>query len=201
MGLVIEQDARASGAQPRQRWSNIFTIAFAVIALFLALQLRNAAENATVVYSDPVVGLTVQYPQGWLLDTSGDAVLRITDESAEGFKTSIEVQALPLGVGLAERNLVDNLILSRSQSLASFDVLERSNITLGESERPATSLVFTYVSSENNPFLESLPTVVEGIDVISTQGGQALIVTFLSDARAYDDNLAIFQRFLNDLDF
>src|SRR5512147_159866 len=107
MGLVIEQDARASGAQPRQRWSNIFTIAYAVIALFLALQLRTAAENATVLYSDPVVGLTVQYPQGWLLDTSGDSVLRITDESAEGFKTSIEVQALPLGVGLAERNLVD----------------------------------------------------------------------------------------------
>ena len=168
---------------------------------FWPLQLKAATENATVVYSDPVVGLTVQYPEGWLLDTSGDAVLRVTDESAEGFKTSIEVQALPLGVGLSERNLVDNLILSRSQSLASFDVLERSSITLGESERPATSLVFTYVDSESNPFLESLPTVVEGVDVITTQGGQALIVTFLSDARAYDSNLAIFQRFLNELDF
>jgi hypothetical protein len=201
MGLVIERDARAAGSQPRQRWSHIFTIAYAVLAMFLALQLKAATENATVVYSDPVVGLTVQYPEGWLLDTSGDAVLRVTDESAEGFKTSIEVQALPLGVGLSERNLVDNLILSRSQSLASFDVLERSSITLGESERPATSLVFTYVDSESNPFLESLPTVVEGVDVITTQGGQALIVTFLSDVRAYDTNLAIFQRFLNELDF
>ena len=201
MGLVIEQSASASTAQPRQRWSNIFTIAYAALALFLALQLKEATANATVVYSDPVVGLTVQYPQNWLLDTGGDAVLRVTNESAEGFKTSIEVQALPLGVGLAERNLVDNLILSRSQSLASFDVLERSSITLGESERPATSLVFTYVASENNPFLESLPAVVEGVDVITTQGGQALIVTFLSDARTYDDNLAIFRRFLDDLDF
>jgi hypothetical protein len=201
MGLVIEQSERSAASQARQRWSNLFTIGYAVMALFLALQLKAATANATVVYSDPVVGLTVQYPQSWLLDTSGDAVLRVTDESAEGYKTSIEVRALPLGVGLAERNLVDNLILSRSQSLASFDVLERSSITLGESERPATSLVFTYVNSENNPFLESLPTVVEGVDVITTQGGQALIVTFLSDARTYEDNLAIFRRFLDDLDF
>jgi hypothetical protein len=200
MGIVIEQAAPPS-ASTRQRWSHIFTIAYALLALFLVLQLKNATESATVIYSDPVVGITVQYPQNWLLDTSGDSVLRISDESAEGFKTSIEVEVLPLGVGLAERNLVDNLILSRSQALASFDVLERSTITLGEDQRPATSMIFTYVDSEDNPFLESLPTVVEGVDVITTQGGQALIVTFLSDARGFEANLPIFQRFLDDLDF
>ncbi|MFN8377154.1 MAG: hypothetical protein U0452_00645 [Anaerolineae bacterium] len=200
MGLIVEQSQPNTLSQ-RQRWSHIFTIAFAVLAIFLALQLKNANQTATVVYSDPVVGITVDYPQNWLLDTTGDAVLKVSDESAEGFKTSIEVRVLPLGVGLAERNLVDNLILSRSQSLASFDVLERESMTLGEDERPATSLVFTYVASESNPFLESLPTVVEGMDVITTQGGQALIVTFLSDATSYEQNLAIFQRFLDEIDF
>jgi hypothetical protein len=201
MGIVIEQDQRSVLTSQRQRWSHIFTIAYALIALFLALQLKNATESATVVYSDPVVGLTVQYPQNWLLDTSGDSVLQVSNESAEGFKTSIGVQVLPLGVGLAERNLVDNLILSRSQSLASFNVLERASVTLGEEAQPATSMTFTYVDSENNPFLESLPTVVEGVDVITTKGGQALIVTFLSDARTFDANLPVFQRFLDDLDF
>lgn len=200
MGLVVEQSAPPASS-PRQRWSNIFTIVFAGLALVVALQIKSVTETASVVYSDPVVGITVHYPQSWLLDTSGDAVLKVSDESADGFKTSIEVRVLPLGVGLAERNLVDNLILSRSQSLASFDVLERESMTLGEDERPATSMVFTYVSSESNPFLESLPLVVEGMDVITTQGGQALIVTFLSDAATYDDNLPVFQRFLDEIDF
>lgn len=200
MGIVVEQGGVSAPSQ-RQRWSHIFTIAFAVLALFLALQFKNAAETATVIYSDPVVGMTVQYPQNWLLDTSGDSVLKVSDESADGFKTSIEVRVLPLGVGLAERNLVDNLILSRSQALASFDALERESITLGEDQRPATSMVFTYVASESNPFLESLPIVVEGMDVITTQRGQALIVTFLSDATRYEENFPVFQRFLDEMDF
>jgi len=200
MGLAIESE-KTFRPSPRQRWGNIFTITFALLALLLALQLKGTAETATVVYSDPVAGITVQYPHGWLLDTSGDAVFKVSDESAEGFKTSIEVRVLPLGVGLAERNLVDNLILSRSQTLASFDVLERESLTLGEDERPATSMVFTFVSSESNPFLESLPVVVEGMDVITTQGGQALIVTFLSDAVSFEDNFETFQRFLDEIDF
>ena len=200
MSAVISETA-AQIQTPRQRWSNIFTIAYAALAILIAMQLRSATENATVVFSDPVVGLTVQYPQNWLLDTSGASVLTVSDQSADGFKTSIEVQVLPLGVGLSERNIVDDLILRRSQSLASFDVLERSTATLGENEQPATSMTFTYVSGEQNPFLESLPTVVEGIDVITTQGGQALIVTLRSDVRSFDESLPIFQRFLNDLDF
>lgn len=200
MSLVVEQN-RNFGPSPRQRWGNIFTIAFAILALVLALQIKNAAETATVIYSDPVAGITVHYPQGWQLDTDGDAVLKVSNESAQGFKTSIEVRVQPLGVGLTERNLVDNLILNRSQTLASFDVLERESLTLGEDERPATSMVFTFVSGEDNPFLESLPLVVEGMDVITAQGGQALIVTFLSDASTYEDNFKTFQRFLNEIDF
>ncbi|MBL8148225.1 MAG: hypothetical protein JNL34_17750 [Anaerolineae bacterium] len=200
MGLVVEQ-GQIFRPNPRQRWGNIFTIAFSLLALALALQVKSATESATVIYSDPVAGITVQYPQGWLLDTSGEAVLKVSNESAEGYKTSIEVRVLPLSVGLTERNLVDNLILNRSQTLASFDVLERESLTLGEDERPATSMVFTFVASEVNPFLQSLPLVVEGMDVITAQGGQALIVTFLSDAATYDDNFETFQRFLNEIDF
>lgn len=200
MGIVIERPS-STGSNQRQRWSNIFTIAYAVVALVLALQIKNATESATVVYADPEVGITVQYPQNWLIDTEGDSVLRVRNMAADGFKTSIQVQVLPVNVDITERNLIDNLILSRSQTLASFGVLARDAITLGENERPATAMTFTYVDSERNPFLESLPLVVQGMDVLTTQGGQALIVTFLSDAATFDANLPIFQRFLDDLDF
>ncbi len=200
MGIVIERPS-STGTDQRQRWSNIFTILYAGLALFLALQIKNATESATVIYADPQVGITAQYPQNWLIDTGGDSVLRVRNVSADGFKTSIQVQVLPVNVEITERNLIDDLILSRSQTLASFDVLAREGITLGEDERPATAMTFTYVDSEQNPFLESLPIVVEGMDVISTQGGQALIVTFLSDASTFQANLPTFQRFLNDLDF
>jgi hypothetical protein len=200
MGIVIER-AAADRPSQRQRWSNIFTIAYALVALFLALQIKNATESATVIYADPEVGVTVQYPQNWLLDTEGDAVLRVRNMAADGFKTSIQLQVLPVNIEITERNLIDNLVLSRSQTLASFDVLAREDITLGENERPATALTFTYVDKEPNPFLESVPRVIEGMDVLTTQGGQALIVTFLSDAATFDANFAIFQRFLDDLDF
>lgn len=200
MGIVIE---RARPAQPsqRQRWGNIFTIAYALVAIVLALLIKNSMQSATVVYSDPEVGITVQYPETWLLDTEGASVLRVRNMSADGFKTSIQVQVLPVNIEITGRNLIDNLILSRSQTLASFDVLSRESITLGENERPATAMTFTYVENEPNPFLESLPRVIQGMDVLATQGGQALIVTFLSDTDQFDANFPVFQRFLNELEF
>lgn len=200
MGIVIERAASAKPSQ-RQRWSNIFTIAYAITAVVLALLLKISMQSATVVYADPEVGITVQYPEAWLLDTEGDFVLRVRNMSAGGFKTSIQVQVLPVNIEITERNLIDNLILSRSQTLASFDVLSRESITLGEDERPATAMTFTYVENEPNPFLESLPRVIQGMDVIAVQGGQALIVTFLSDTAEFDANFPAFQRFLDELEF
>ena len=200
MGIVIE---RARPAQPsqRQRWGNIFTIAYALVAIVLALLIKNSMQSATVVYSDPEVGITVQYPETWLLDTEGASVLRVRNMSADGFKTSIQVQVLPVNIEITGRNLIDNLILSGSHTLAWFDVLSRESITLGENERPAPAMTFPYVENEPNPFLESLPRVIQGMDVLATQGGQALIVTFLSDTDQFDANFPVFQRFLNELEF
>jgi hypothetical protein len=60
---------------------------------------------------------------------------------------------------------------------------------------------YTYVSGDPNPFLQSVPTVVEGLDILTIKRGQAVIVTFLSEAPAYEQNLPLFNQFLSNLEF
>jgi hypothetical protein len=98
--------------------------------------------------------------------------------------------------------LFDNLILNRSQILADFTTLARGEPYPLPDERVATAMSYVFVAdSGGGAFLESVPVVVQGLDILTFEGDQAIIITFLSDADDFDDNLAIFERLLNDFEF
>jgi len=164
------------------------------------LNLRDSALNATIPYVNSSAGIRAYYPLNWLLDVSGSYVFRVRDMSQRGFKTTIEVDVQPVTINTTARNLLDSLTLNRSRTLSAYNVLATDPYTLS-GDRQATAMTYVFVASETNPFLESLPIVVEGLDVITIQSGQAIIITFLSDERSYEENLPIFQRFLDDLEF
>lgn len=197
---IVEIIERSERMTQRQRWSHYFVLIYAVAAIFIGLNLRDTTMTATVPYIDREAGIRAYYPQNWLLDTSGDYVFRVRDMSQTGFKTTIQVDVQPVTINTSARNLLDTLNLNRAQSLSAYDVLSNDPYRLPD-EQEATAMTYVFVASESNPFLESLPVIVEGLDVIVIQGGQAIIITFLSNVETYEQNFPIFERFLNDLEF
>lgn len=197
---IVEIIERSERMTQRQRWSHYFVLIYAVAALFIALNLRDTTITATVPYVDREAGIRAYYPQSWLLDNNGDYVFRVRDMSQTGYKTTIQVDVQPVTINTSARNLLDSLNLNRAQSLSAYDVLSNDPFLL-PNDQAATAMTYVFVASETNPFLESLPTIVEGLDVIVIQGGQAIIITFLSDVETYEQNYPVFQRFLNDLEF
>lgn len=197
---IIEVNERPAELTQRQRWSHYFVFIYALIAIFIGLQIRSATIDATVAYVNSQVGIRAYYPQHWLIDTSGNYVFRVRDVSQLGFKTTLQVDVQPVTLNTSARNLLDTLTLNRSNTLSGYSVLSRTPYTLPNG-LDATAMRYVYVAAADNPFLEAIPTVVEGTDILTIRRGQAIIITFLCDAQTFDDNLPTFTRFLDDLEF
>jgi hypothetical protein len=186
-----------------QRLAHYLTMGFALFALIVGLNLRSSLLYETLEYFDPEAGIRVSYPVGWLIDTRQEAyIFRAQDTSRVGFKTTLQISTLPVAAGMTARNVLDDLVLTRLDLLANFGVQVQSldSFVLPDGER-ASLMEYNYVYRERNPFQESIPIVVLGRDILVLRSGQAILITFLSDAEAYEDNLEIFQRFLASLDF
>jgi len=200
MTLIEVTETRAEITQ-RQRWSHYFVFIYALIAVFIGFNLRSATLDATTPYVNSQVGIRALYPQRWLIDTSGDYIFRVRDLSQAKFKTTLQVQVQPVTINTTGRNLLDTLTLNRSQTLSGYKVLSQQDDYKLPNGQTATEMLYVYVASDDNPFLKTIPSVVEGQDILTIRRGQAIIITFLSDAEIFDDNLPIFERFLDDLEF
>lgn len=198
---VIEIGASTSGPTQRQRYSHYFAIAFGFLGLLIGINLRDSVLSATALYTDPRAGLRAFYPENWLIDTSGeDAVFLARDMTQPGFKTTIQVNMLPVGPETTTRNVIEALTLSRSQTLAEYSVFSVEPYIL-EDQPEAIIQSYAFAAGEEAPFLEGLPAVVRGLDILTIKRGQAIVITFQSDASTYDQNLPIFQQFLAQLEF
>jgi hypothetical protein len=200
MTQIIEVIGDRTELTQRQRWSHYFVFIYALIAIFIGINLRSSTLDATVLYTNSQVGIRAFYPQRWLIDTGGDYVFRVRDITQIGFKTTMQVDVQPVTSSTSARNLLDTLTLERSNTLSGYSVQNSTPYTLPDGA-DATAMRYVYVSMGDNPFLETIPTVVEGLDILVIRRGQAIIVTFLSDSQTFNDNLPTFERFLDDLEF
>lgn len=183
----------------RVRFAHYFTVIYMVLALIVALGLRDSSLFATTRFSNAEVGIVAFYPANWLLDTSS-SVMRATDVSQREFKTVIEISVLPFGTRMSARNIIDDLTFKRRESLPYY----RSLTTFPSLLRSQDEVIvneYTFVSALNDPFLVSVPTVVVGRDVAIERRNQVILVTFQADARVYERELAVFERFLDTLEF
>lgn len=183
-----------------QRWSSYLTLGCALAALVLGIVLRNRALNATTFYTNPRAGISARYPANWLIDDAGDYVFRVRDMARIGFKTTIQVALRPVGAGTTPQNVLTSLSLVRSSTLATYRILSIEDYQLPD-DSPAVQMRYYFAATEPNPFLESLPAVVLGIDILTLRRGQAVIITFRADAATFEEDLRIFNRFLNSLEF
>lgn len=184
----------------RQRWSNYLTIMLGVFSILVGINLRDTVIYASTIYTNLQAGIRAEYPRNWLIDEDGDYIFRVRESTTLGFKTTIQVTTRPVSPATSTRNVLDALSLARAQTLAAYRVFEEQPYSLPD-EVPATAMTYTFVAAEVNPFLQSVPVVVLGIDIITIARGQAIIITFLSGADAYQQNLPIFERFLETLNF
>jgi hypothetical protein len=184
----------------RQRWSMYLSYISIAVCLYIGFSLRDNSLNRTTVYTNIEAGITAQYPARWLLDETGDYVLRVRDMSNRGFKTVMQVSTLPVTADIVERNLLDRLSLSRSQTFIDYNILGYIDYILPD-ETDAIAMSYSFVSRDASPFLEGVSSVVVGLDILTIQRGQALIITFRADSNTYEQEIPTFEHFIQDLNF
>jgi hypothetical protein len=198
---VLGFPASDSRISNRQRWSFAFAFLFSLGAFFIGINLRDGALNATWTYSNPAVGIRADYPQNWLIDTTGNYIFRVRNISQIGYPTTIQVAVQPVSQDTTARYIFDALTLNRSQTLASYNTLSSGATLTLPDETTGTIMNYTYAATENDPLLESVPLVVQGQDILTIKRGQAIIITYLSASTNFERDYAIFERFLSSLEF
>ncbi|MBA3870133.1 MAG: hypothetical protein H0X30_13395 [Anaerolineae bacterium] len=200
MSLTII-DSNPTQVTFRQRWNHYLVLVAACIGLVAASSLRDNALFAVTPYINTTAGIRALYPRNWLIDTSGDYIFRVQDASRVGFKTTIQVAVQAVSPNTTTRNLVDALTLNRSQLLAGYHPLSADNEFALPDGTLATAVSYNYAAINADPFLDAMPVVVKGFDIISIKRGQAVIITFLADSNTYSDDYNTFNRFLSTLEF
>jgi hypothetical protein len=197
---VVELTGQSESLTLRQRWAHVFTLLIALVLLLFGLNLRNNILNATSTFISAQAGVEARYPQGWLLDTNGDYVFRVRDMTRTGYKTTMQVAIRPVGPDSTERNVAERLGLDRATGLTAYQPLSTEPYR-ASGDLAGQALTYTYVSQQSSPFLEGIPSVVRGFDVITISGGQAIIITFRADESLFDAEFPRFERFLRSLVF
>lgn len=196
----IEFDVGATELSFNQRWAHYLTIAVTILGLLTALNLRDQSLNTLVSYTNVEAGITAFYPENWLIDTSGDYVFRVRNMSVLSFKTTFQVSVRPVSSETTERNILDSLSLSRAQLLTDYTILSIEDVILDD-ETTGQAMRYAYVDRDTSPFLQSVPVVVIGTDVLTISRGQAIIITFRAAQDLLEEEEPRFERFLQTLDF
>lgn len=169
--------------------------------VFLGLVMRNSAFTATVFFNDEINGIRAQIPENWLIDQTSDEdyIFRAENIGGRPFQTIIQVSVKIVGPDATPRNVVDLLEVEGPTKLASYQVLSSEEFRLGDDE--ASQIIYTYVETDPNPFLEAIPIVVQGIDIVVKRGNQAIILTYRDASVAFDLNRFYFDRFLATVEY
>jgi hypothetical protein len=192
----------ATNAETNRRLAlnSLFAIALVVLFLGWGWLMRQQAINAAIPYEDEINGIRANIPANWLLSEGVDGtVFRVQNPEARPFKTTIQISVQTVGEDATPRNVVDLLKLQGPLKLSGYRALAEQDIRLGEDE--AVRIDYSYVSQELNPFLEALPVVIQGVDVVVLRGNQAVIITFRDAASTFNNNYFYFRSFLNSLEY
>lgn len=187
----------ASEQTRNDRFSSLLVIIVTLILLGLGLVNSQRITNNLWAYNSRVAGIEATYPAGWLIDESGEYVVRMRNPRARPFKTQYQIRIVPAGGQTSIRNVLDGLTLQRSSDLAAFRVLSVEDVSVGATT--LTRLTFAFVDADPNPFIQRLPVVVKGMDILIRDGERVIVVTFMAEEDTFDQDQPDFDRFLQSL--
>jgi len=181
------------------RWADWAVIGLLVVALLLGSAVMVLAQGQRDEYTDAKTGLTVRYPQGWLLKPAESLAFRAVDPGAGGFKTTFEARVWPIDAsGPTTPTLavvLNNASLARAQQGTAyrlFDVVEGRPID----GQPAMEANYVYVVKSGDLFVQRMPVVVLGLDVAVARGERAYVFSLLAAQETFAEAEKAFRRFV-----
>jgi hypothetical protein len=187
----------------RDRWADWFVIGVVVLAFLLGWAVKAWAEGGTKSFTDPETGLTLDYPAGWLMGSAGDYVFKARDPHSGPFKITYQVTADKLDPAhpMSLVDAVNMTSVSRARKLTAFRLLDIE--TVGEEGQSPSAIwsSYVYVEEKPDPFRESLPAVVLGLDYTAVKGGYLYTFTLLASEADFDETEKDFKAFLQDAGF
>jgi hypothetical protein len=187
----------------RQRWASYLTIGMAILGLLIGVFLRSRVINATSFYQNSQNGISGRYPANWLLteaDEGENVVFRVENPAAFPFKTLMQVALRISGPDEQANDVRDQLNISRASQFFAYRALDTSPITLADGSN-ALKMNYAYVANDPNPFVQSVPIVVQGVDIIVLRNRQVLIISYRAESSTFDQDYHYFDAFLRSLQF
>lgn len=198
---IIEYHGSTAELTRPQRWGHYLTVIMAIVCVIYGLNQRNNTLNATEFFDNPEAGFSVRYPSNWLIDENGDGyIFRVRDMSNRGFKTTLQIDVETISDQTSPWNILIARMISRAVTLAVYETYSIEEIILDDNVS-ATQMDYTFTFTEINPILESIPTVAIGRDILIIRDNQAIIISYHADIDIFQDNLDLFDRFLESIEF
>ncbi len=186
----------------RDRWADWAVIVLVAVALVLGLVLREATLFRTVPFTTKM-DLAGRYPAEWVREIGDDPLLCVRDARGGEFDTVLELRSRPLAVEAEPALALNALALERAGQVLAYRTLDTDQVLIGD--KTATRRTFTYVHDDRNPYVDRLPVVVRGVDLALRDDGRGdgrvIVVTFLADAKDFDDHYRYFCDFAESLEF
>ncbi len=187
----------------RDRWADWLVIGVIVLALLLGWAVKAWAEGDTDTFEDPQTGLTLHYPATWLTGSDEDLLFRARDPQSGPFKITYQAAVEPLDptrpVSLVDA--VNTTMVSRARNLTAFRLLDIETVG-GEEQAPSAIWSrYVYVEEKPDPFRESLPAVVLGLDYTTVKEGYLYTFTLLASEADFEAAEKDFRAFVKDAGF
>lgn len=182
--------------QRRARWADLAVVVLVAAALIGGWLLREAVLSRTTPFT--AGDLSGRYPAGWTKETGDDPLLRVRDPRGGETGALLELRTRALAAEANPLLVLDALTLERAGRETAYQTLSTDQVTVGG--KAATSRTFTYVAVNRNPYLERLPVVMKGVDLILKDDGRAVIVTFVDSAEDFDAGYRYFLAFVESLE-
>jgi hypothetical protein len=200
--FVETRRTTAGDITTRQRWSHYFVIGLGILTVFILFNLRQNALDAVSLYQNNEEGIVAYYPLNWMLDEAGgdDYVFRVRNMQEIGYKTTFQLSVQTVGGDIDQRTVFDTLAIRRAQTLTAYRTLSITPFP-SLNDREAAAANYQYVATDPNPFQESVPIVVRGIDILTINRDQAIIITMIASSDRFEENWQLFERFLRRLEF
>ncbi len=201
----------------RDRWADWLVIGIVAVALLLGWAVKAWAVGGRESFTDSETGLILNYPAGWLISSAEDYVFRARDPNSGPFKTTYQVTAdkLDPACPMSLMDAINATSVNRARKLTSFRLLDiepvdeggqalLADIDTADEEPEAPRAIwsrYVYVEENPDPFRESLPAVVLGLDYTAVKGEYLCTFTLLSGEADFGAAEKDFKAFIRDAGF
>jgi hypothetical protein len=190
---------KPSARTRRDRWADWAVVLVFAAALLLGWAVMAYAEGQQETFVDSERGLTVYYPQDWLLKQGQDLAFEAVDPTSGGFKTSYQIRVWPIDATAALTpslaSVLSDASLARAQQATAyrlFDVVPGK----GVNGQPTMEATYAFVVEGSDLFVQTMPAVIQGLDVAVPHGDQAYVFTLLASKEAYEAARPAFLKFV-----